>query len=46
MDRQICAEGQFGITRLAMLGYNHGAHHFELERFDVIVTCALTDEIM
>ena len=25
--------------------YNRGVRHFELKRFDVIVTCALSDEI-
>ena len=26
--------------------YNRGVRHFELKSFDVIVTCALSDEIM
>ena len=26
--------------------YNRGVLHFDLKRFDVIVTCALNDEIM
>ena len=26
--------------------YNHSVRHFELKRFDVIVTCALNDKIM
>ena len=25
--------------------YNRGVRHFDLKRFDVIVTCALNDEI-